>query len=121
VTRCDYLWGERSGFLIVSQITPIDARRSRVYTYIAYRFRLPRWVLRTLRPLLNLYTHLVIQQDVRIMRTHRQGLDNAPGFRPHNVRADIVHVAIDRLLDAVKRGEPLPAEHCGEKVMRFEL
>ncbi|KAF1039563.1 MAG: Aminopyrrolnitrin oxygenase PrnD [Burkholderia lata] len=121
VTRCDYLWGERSGFLIVSQITPIDARRSRVYTYIAYRFRLPRWMLRALRPLLNLYTHLVIQQDVRIMRAHRQGLDNAPGFRPHNVRADIVHVAIDRLLDAVKRDEPLPAAQCGEKVMRFEL
>ena len=55
------------------------------------------------------------------MRAHRQGLDNAPGFRPHNVRADIVHVAIDRLLDAVKRGEPLPAGQCGEKVMRFKL
>jgi len=121
VTRCEYRWGERSGFLIVSQITPIDARSSRVYTYIAYRFRLPRWLLRALRPLLHLYTHLVIQQDVRIMRAHREGLDNAPYFRPHNVRADIVHLSIDRLLDAAKRGETLPDEHCGEKPMRFEL
>ncbi|MFM0116123.1 Rieske 2Fe-2S domain-containing protein [Paraburkholderia nemoris] len=121
VTRCEYRWGERSGFLIVSQITPIDARSSRVYTYIAYRFRLPRWLLRALRPLLHIYTHLVIQQDVRIMRAHREGLDNAPDFRPHNVRADTVHMSIDRLLDAVKRGETLPDEHCGEKPMRFEL
>jgi phenylpropionate dioxygenase-like ring-hydroxylating dioxygenase large terminal subunit len=121
VTRCEYRWGERSGFLIVSQITPVDARSSRVYTYIAYRFRLPRWLLRALRPLLQLYTHLVIQQDVRIMRAHREGLDNAPGFRPHSVRADIVHLSIDRLLDAVKRGQPLADEHCGEKPMRFEL
>jgi phenylpropionate dioxygenase-like ring-hydroxylating dioxygenase large terminal subunit len=121
VTRCEYRWGERSGFLIVSQITPLDARRSRVYTYIAYRFRLPRVVLRVLRPLLHLYTHLVIQQDVRIMRAHREGLDNAPGFRPHNVRADIVHVAIDRLIDAVKGGEPLDAAQIGEKIVRFEM
>jgi hypothetical protein len=121
VTRCEYRWGERSGFLIVSQITPIDARSSRVYTYIAYRFRLPRWLLRALRPLLHFYTHLVIQQDVRIMRAHREGLDNAPDFRPHTVRADIVHVSIDRLIDAVRRGEKLPDEHCGDKPMRFEL
>lgn len=121
LTHCEYRWGERSGFLIVSQITPIDARSSRVYTYIAYRFRLPRWLLRALRPLLHLYTHLVIRQDVRIMRAHREGLDNAPGFRPHNVRADIVHLAIDRLLDAARRGEPLPDALCGEQPMRFEL
>ncbi len=121
VTHCEYRWGERSGFLIVSQITPIDARRSRVYTHIAYRFRLPRWLLRVLRPLLHLYTRLVIRQDMRIMRAHREGLDNAPDFRPHNVRADIVHVSIDRLLDAARRGEPLADAYCGEKPMRFEL
>jgi phenylpropionate dioxygenase-like ring-hydroxylating dioxygenase large terminal subunit len=121
ITRCDYLWGGRSGFLIVSQITPEDARRSRVYTYIAYRFPLPRWALRLLRPFLHLYTHIVIQQDVRIMRAHRQGLDNAPGFAPHNVRADVVHVGIEYLLAAVRRGETLPEALRGEKPMRFEL
>ncbi len=121
VTRCDYLWGSQSGFLIVSQITPIDARRSRVYTYIAYRFALPRWLLRALRPLLHLYTHVVIQQDVRIMRAHRQGLDNAPGFKPHNVRADVVHVGIERLLAAIRQGQALPEAERGEKLMRFEL
>ncbi|MGF6244207.1 phenylpropionate dioxygenase-like ring-hydroxylating dioxygenase large terminal subunit [Paraburkholderia sp. GAS38] len=121
VTRCDYSWGSRSGFLIVSQITPIDAWRSRVYTYIAYRFPLPRWLLRALRPLLHLYTHVVIQQDVRIMRAHRQGLDNAPGFEAHNVRADVVHVGIERLLAAVRRGETLPEAQQGKKPMRFEL
>lgn len=121
VTRCDYHWGQRSGFVIVSQITPMDGRRARVYTYIAYRFPVPRWILRLLRPMLHLYTHIVIQQDVRIMRAHRNGLDNAPNFRPHNVQADIVHVGIERLLAAVRRGEELPAAHQTQKTMRFEL
>ncbi|AMP04990.1 rieske [2Fe-2S] domain protein [Collimonas pratensis] len=121
VTRCDYSWGDLSSFLIVSQITPIDARRSRVYTYIAYRFPLPGWVLWALKPLLHLYTHIVIQQDVRIMRAHQQGLDNAAGFEPHNVRADIVHVGIERLLAAVRRGETVPEARQGVKPMRFEL
>ncbi|WP_249193973.1 MULTISPECIES: hypothetical protein [Burkholderia cepacia complex] len=73
VTRCDYHWGSRSSYLIISQITPLDTRRSRVYTYIAYRFALPAAVLRALKPLLHLYTHSVIQQDVRIMRARRCG------------------------------------------------
>ncbi|WP_237716871.1 hypothetical protein [Cupriavidus basilensis] len=64
---------------------------------------------------------MVIQQDVRIMRAHRQGLDNAPGFKPHNVRADVVHVGIERLLAAIRRGETLPEAERGEKPMRFEL
>ncbi|TES77911.1 aromatic ring-hydroxylating dioxygenase subunit alpha [Burkholderia cepacia] len=121
VTRCDYHWGSRSSFLIISQITPLDTRRSRVYTYIAYRFALPAAVLRALKPLLHLYTHSVIQQDVRIMRAHREGLDNAAGFTPSSVRADVVHIAIGRLLAAAQRGEPLPDAQCGTKPMEFVI
>ena len=121
VTFCDYLWGQRSGFLIVSQITPIDARQSRVYTYIAYRFPVPRWVLRLLRPFLHLYTHLVIQQDVKIIQAHRQGLDNVAHFKPANVPADAVHVGVEQLLAAVRRGEALPEAQRREQRIRFEL
>nr|WP_244103866.1 hypothetical protein [Burkholderia ambifaria] len=34
--------------VIINQITPLDTRRSRVYTYIAYRLALPAAVLRAL-------------------------------------------------------------------------
>ncbi|RMS17751.1 Iron-sulfur cluster-binding protein, Rieske family, partial [Pseudomonas coronafaciens pv. garcae] len=107
VTFCDYLWGARSGFLIVSQITPISERQSRVYTYIAYRFPLPRWVLRMLRPVIHLYTHIVIQQDVNIIRSHREGLDNVANFKACNVPADAIPVGVEQLLAAVRRGEAL--------------
>lgn len=121
VTFCDYLWGERSGFLIVSQITPVDDRTSQVYTYIAYRLALPRWVLRALRPLINLYTHIVIQQDVKILRAHREGLDHTRNFKPANVPADAVHVGVEQLLAAVRRGEALPVAQRREQRIRFEL
>lgn len=121
VTFCDYLWGERSGFLIVSQITPVDDRTSRVYTYIAYRFPVPRWVLSALRPLINLYTHIVIQQDVKIIQAHREGLDNAANFKPANVPADAIHVGVEQLLAAVRRSEELPMAQRREQRIRFEL
>ncbi|MDU8458393.1 MULTISPECIES: aromatic ring-hydroxylating oxygenase subunit alpha [Pseudomonas syringae group] len=121
VTFCDYLWGARSGFLIVSQITPVDDRQSRVYTYIAYRFPMPAWVLRILRPFIHLYTHIVIQQDVKIIRAHREGLDNASGFKPCNVPADAIHVGVEQLLAAVRRGEALPQAQRRERRIRFEL
>jgi len=121
VTRCDYLWGLLSAFLIISTITPIDARQSRVYTYIAYRFPVPQWVLRMLRPFLHLYTRIVIRQDVKIIKAHREGLDNAVNFKPCNVRADAVHVGIEQLLAAVKRGEPLPQAQQRESRLQFEL
>ncbi|QJI43972.1 aromatic ring-hydroxylating dioxygenase subunit alpha [Pseudomonas sp. ADAK2] len=121
VTRCDYQWGDRSAFYIISQITPINTRQSRVYTYIAYRFRLPRWLLRTLRPFIHLYTRIVIRQDVKIIQAHREGLDNAVGFKPVNVRADAVHVGVEQMLVAVRRGEELPVGQRQESRIRFEL
>jgi|GEM_PF-803871 len=95
-------------------------RQSRV-TYIAYRFRLPRWVLRMLRPFIHLYTRIVIRQDVKIIQAHRQGLDNAPDFKPSNVQADAIHVGVEQLLAAVRRGEDLPSVQHRESRIRFEL
>jgi hypothetical protein len=34
ITRCGYDWGNDSGFVITSQITPEDGRSCRVYTLI---------------------------------------------------------------------------------------
>lgn len=105
----------------MSQITPVDDRQSRVYTYIAYRFPMPARVLRILRPFIHLYTHIVIQQDVKIIRAHREGLDNAAGFKPCNAPADAIHVGVEQLLAAVRRGEALPEAQRRERRIRFEL
>jgi phenylpropionate dioxygenase-like ring-hydroxylating dioxygenase large terminal subunit len=121
VTRCDYHWGKESGFVITSQITPVNEHECRVYTLISYRFPWPRWVARILRPIIHLYTRIVLEQDVRIMRVNRRGLDNAPDFRPRSVRADLVHVGIERVIDAVRTGQPIAEQHLGDRSVEFHL
>lgn len=121
VTRCDYHWGDTSGFVITSQITPIDDVSSRVYTLISYRFPLPYWLAKVIRPFIHLYTRAVLAQDIRIMRINRRGLDNAPEPQQRNVVADTVHVGIDRLISACQRNEPLTEKQLGRKPMDFNL
>jgi phenylpropionate dioxygenase-like ring-hydroxylating dioxygenase large terminal subunit len=99
VTRVDYLWGERSGFAINSQITPLGPTESLVYTAISYRLPhdLPRsLVARALRPLVRWYTTQVIRQDVDIMRVQREGLLNGPGGGVFTgTEADLLHTDIE--------------------------
>lgn len=121
ITRCDYHWGDASGFVITSQMTPLDARRCRVYTLISYKFPFARWLLGLFRPLIHLYTHVVIQQDVRIIEINRRGIDNAPTLKPRSVEADMMHVGIERLIQARRSGAPLPAEKLGTRQASFEI
>ena len=121
ITRCDYHWGSKSGFVITSQITPIDSRSSRVYTLISYRFPVGLWLARALRPLIHLYTRTVLAQDIRIMRVNRRGLDNAPDLKPRSVRADAVHLGIDRLIESTRKGKALAKRRLGKQAMDFRL
>ena len=99
ITRVDYMWGERSGFAINSQVTPIGPTDSLVYTAISYRlpYDLPRaLVARALKPLVKWYTTQVIRQDVDIMRVQREGLLNGPGGGVFTgTEADLLHADIE--------------------------
>jgi len=99
VTRVDYMWGERSGFAINSQISPIGPTDSLVYTAISYRLPvdLPRaLVARALRPLVRWYTTQVIRQDVDIMAVQREGLLGGPGGGIFTgTEADLLHADIE--------------------------
>ena len=119
VTRCDYLWGEDSGFVITSQITPESDRTCRVYTLISYRFPWPAWIGRCLSPLIHAYTRIVLGQDIRIMQKNAAGLDNAPDHRNRNVRADLVHVGIERVIESMRTGEALPERYLGSRDVEF--
>jgi phenylpropionate dioxygenase-like ring-hydroxylating dioxygenase large terminal subunit len=102
VTRVDYLWGERRGFVITSQITPVKRDRALVYTAIAFRFGvfngLARWLLPS-------YTRTVIQQDVRIMEVQTKNLGRFGRRRFHGTEADAIHRAIESLREYAARGE----------------
>jgi phenylpropionate dioxygenase-like ring-hydroxylating dioxygenase large terminal subunit len=121
ITRCDYHWGTTSGFVITSQMTPIDDRSCRVYTLISYRFPVAHVLARLLRPLIRTYTRTVLGQDIRIMRVNRRGLDNAPAPQIRHVKADLVHVGIERLIAATRAGEALAEQHLGKRPVSFHL
>jgi phenylpropionate dioxygenase-like ring-hydroxylating dioxygenase large terminal subunit len=99
VTRVDYMWGERSGFAINSQITPIGPTDSLVYTAISYRlpYDLPRALVgQALKPLVRWYTTQVIRQDVEVMKVQREGLLNGPGGGVFSgTEADLLHADIE--------------------------
>ncbi|MEW6431499.1 MAG: aromatic ring-hydroxylating dioxygenase subunit alpha [Myxococcota bacterium] len=99
VTRVDYLWGARSGYVISSQVTPIGPLDSLVYTSISYRlpWDLPgNLVARGLRRFMKWYTTQVIGQDVDIMRVQREGLTRAPGALEFtSTEADLLHADIE--------------------------
>jgi phenylpropionate dioxygenase-like ring-hydroxylating dioxygenase large terminal subunit len=99
VTRVDYLWGARSGYVISSQVTPIGPLDSLVYTSIAYRlpFDVPgNLVARGLRRAMKWYTTQVIGQDVDIMRVQNEGFTRAKrGLEFQSTEADLLHADIE--------------------------
>jgi phenylpropionate dioxygenase-like ring-hydroxylating dioxygenase large terminal subunit len=102
LTRVDYSFGDRHGFVINSQCTPISTMKTRVYTYICYR---NGWLTKLLKPFFRFYTRVVIQQDVEIMKNQGSNLlehDQAP-FR--STDADEIHLAIEHLRSLGVRGD----------------
>jgi phenylpropionate dioxygenase-like ring-hydroxylating dioxygenase large terminal subunit len=102
VTRVDYLWGERRGFVITSQITPVTSSEAIVYTGIAFRFGSLTWLARWLLPP---YTRAVINQDVRIMEVQSRNLAAFGTRHFHGTEADAIHRAIESLREYAAAGE----------------
>lgn len=105
VTRVDYLWGERRGFVITSQITPITRDRALVYTAIAFRFGPLNLLARMLLPS---YTRAVIGQDVRIMSIQTRNIERFGSRRFTGTEADVIHRAIESLLEHAEHGASAP-------------
>lgn len=123
VTRVDYLWGQRSGYVISSQVTPISAMDSLVFTSISYRLPvdLPRSVVaRALRPLMKWYTTQVITQDVDIMRIQREGLTHAPGaLEFSSTEADLLHADIEAVRGWLRMGAESPGPEVTSRRISF--
>ncbi|MFT3711158.1 MAG: aromatic ring-hydroxylating dioxygenase subunit alpha [Archangium sp.] len=108
VTRVDYLWGQRSGYVISSQVTPVSALESLVFTSISYRlpFDLPgNLVARGLRRFMKWYTTQVIGQDVDIMRVQNEGFTRARrGLEFVSTEADLLHADIEEVRGWLREG-----------------
>lgn len=108
ITRVDYLWGERRGFVITSQITPVTPTSALVYTAITFRFGIFNALARLLLPA---YTRAVIAQDVRIMTVQTRNLARFETRRFHGTEADAIHRAIESLRDHAALGENVSQAH----------
>ncbi len=98
ITRVDYTWGDRAGFVINSQITPVGPLDSMVYTAISYRLPadLPGNLLaRALERVLFWYTTQVITQDVEIMAAQRKGMRGPEPLAFASTEADLLHADIE--------------------------
>ena len=109
ITRVDYSFGNKYGFIINSQITPVSTLKSRVYTYISYRLVA---LNRIIKPFIHFYTRQVINQDVVIMKNQGDNLRQDFSQCFHSTDADEVHVAIERLRNWGIKGK--------EKLFEFE-
>jgi hypothetical protein len=96
------MWGERRGFVITSQITPVTPRRAMVYTAITFRFGVLNALARLALPA---YTRTVIRQDVRIMALQTANLARFEGRCFHGTDADAIHRAIESLREHAASGE----------------
>lgn len=106
VTRVDYMWGERRGTVITSQITPVAPDRAIVYTAIAFRFGVLNPFARLFLPA---YTRIVINQDVAIMANQTANLRRFGERRFHGTDADIIHHGIEALREHALNGGTGPA------------
>jgi phenylpropionate dioxygenase-like ring-hydroxylating dioxygenase large terminal subunit len=104
-TRVDYAWGDRRGFVITSQITPVGPAEAVVYTAITFKFGVLNPLLRAFLPW---YTRQVINQDVRIMAIQTENLKRFGRRRFHGTAADSIHRSIEALRDHARNGEAGP-------------
>ena len=118
VTRVDYMWGARRGFVITSQVTPVAPGRALVYTAIALRFGMLTGLARRLLPP---YTRHVIEQDVRVMALQTANLARFGARRFHGTDADVIHRAIEALRDHALEGETGPAPEPMTVRVRFRM
>ena len=121
ITQVDYHWGDASGMVFNSLITPIDEHSSRVYTCVSYKFPIPKIALKLMQPMVNVYTKFVNSQDMTIMNIRRRGIASAPVGHQHSVRADMAHIAIEKILNSIRERQPMAANHLGKRPMRFEI
>ncbi len=96
ITRVDYQMSESRQYIVMSQCTPIDDEHTRVFTYMAYRFRPLGMLLRLgFEPL----SHLILNQDVKIIRQQTDDIRRTGAGRFLYYETDAIAKGIRQLLD----------------------
>ncbi len=110
VTSVDYTFSERRRFIITSQSIPIGEDETLVYTDLTYNYGI--WN-RLAKPIIRRQAQMIIDQDIEILGNQMQTIKKF-GARFTNTEADVIHVLIESIREAIDRGEDprdLPDKH----------
>lgn len=101
VTSVDYTFSERRRFIITSQSIPISEEETLVYTDLTYNYGI--WN-RLAKPIIRRQAQTIINQDIEILGNQMETIKK---FGAHftNTEADVIHVLIESIREALERGE----------------
>ncbi len=100
LTSVEYRFGPRRHLFITSQSVPVSPDRTRVYTDLTYDFG--PWTPFA-GPILTAQARAVIRQDQDILRRQR-AVVNRYGARFAHTAADVVHLWVESIRDAISEG-----------------
>lgn len=101
VTSVEYHFGASKDFYISSHCTPVNDKLTYVYTDLTYRFG---WLNKLAAPIVRFQGQSVIDQDIKALRVQMEVISKY-GTRFSHSKADIVHVFIESLREAIARGK----------------
>lgn len=101
VTCVEYHFAKDKHFYITSQSIPVSAKETLVYTDLTFKYgiftRFCGWIVKRLG-------QAVIDQDLKILKNQMETIEKYPGAF-QNSAADIVHVWIESIRDAIAAGK----------------
>ena len=72
-------------------------------------------------PAVNAYTWVVNKQDIKILSARRAGIEHMPMTHSHSVRGDMAHIALEKILDALRHDQQLAPSFIGKRPMQFQI
>ncbi|MDP6943082.1 MAG: aromatic ring-hydroxylating dioxygenase subunit alpha [Myxococcota bacterium] len=102
VAQVDYRIGTENHFLVTALGTPETDFRTVVHAVVAFKMRLPGWLL---KPIIYPFAMKVFQQDAVILRAQTEAIARFGGEQFASSDVDILGGPIWRLLKAAERGE----------------
>lgn len=101
VTSVEYVFGKRRRFIITSQSIPVGDDETLVYTDLTYNYG--AWNLLA-KPVIRRQAQTIINQDIAILGDQMETIKRF-GARFSNSEADVIHVLIESIREALERGE----------------
>jgi phenylpropionate dioxygenase-like ring-hydroxylating dioxygenase large terminal subunit len=95
IVQVEYRMGEASHFVNTGICTPVEPARTRIYAVLAFRTRLPGWLVKLfLAPVAT----RIFEQDARIVRVQAEAARRWGGEQYSSTAIDVLGLQIARLL-----------------------